>query len=301
MPAERFICPDGKEQPICECLVECRMKERCMFLPTLQAIARSQDRKLGFTVTELIGGTREAYLKRKYHYRIDPQKQVFALQGNAVHHFLQQFPSMKTLQEIRLQGDGYSGQFDAYGQLLGVDQKTLGDIKVTSSYKIMKALGYYQEEFETGQVYKSGLRKGQPRKQKIWRTDGVRSVFDWALQLNAYRHLLSLYGLSVNQMVIQAICRDGSLRIAQERNIDRSVYLVPIRKISDHWITRYFKKKVERLREAVENDAVPPVCSRRERWNDRKCKDFCEVSTYCEYAQNMKVVVSFRQREEKVA
>lgn len=301
MPAERFICPDGKEQEIKECLIECRMEERCMFLPTLQALARSQERTPGFTVTELIGGTREAYLKRKHHYTIDPQKQLFSLQGNAVHHFFQQFPCVKTLQEIRLQGDGYSGQFDAYGQLLGVDQKTLGDIKVTSSYKIMKALGYYQEELETNQVYKSGPRKGQMRKSKIWRADGVRSVFDWALQLNAYRHLLSLYGLSVNRMVIQAICRDGSLRIAQERNIDRAVYLIPIHKISDHWIIRYFQAKLIKLKTSIENEELPEICSKRERWNDRKCRDFCEVASHCDYAQDLNIAKLFYQREEKAA
>ena len=301
MPVERFICPDGKEQFVSECLVECRMKSRCMFLPTLQVIARAQERTTDFTVTELIGGTREAYLKRTMRYAIDPQKQMFSMQGNAVHHFMQQFSNVKILQEIRLQGDGYSGQFDMYGQLLGFERDTLGDIKVTSSYKISKALGYRQESVDTGTVYQSGARKGQARKRKIWHEDGTRGVFDWALQLNAYRILLSLYGLSVNKMVIQAICRDGSLRVAQERNLDRAVYLIPIRKMSDLWVKKYLGMKRDRLKEAMDNQAMPPVCRKRERWNDRKCKDFCEVSQFCDYAQSLKNANVVHLRKEKAA
>ena len=301
MPAQKFICPDGKEESIGECLVECRMKERCMFLPTLQAIAKAQERPCDFTVTELIGGTREAYLKRVHHYTIDPQKQIFSFQGNAVHSYLNQHSHVRILQEVRLHGDGYSGQFDAYGQLMSLERDTLGDVKVTSSYKIMKALGYYQEEYPSNLVYKSGARKGQPRKIKVWKDDGVRGVFEWALQLNAYRLLLSQYGLPVNRMVIQAICRDGSLRVAYERNLDRSVYLIPIRRISDYWIELYLQAKLKKLKSALENESVPPICSRRERWNDRKCKDYCEVASYCDYAQSLKSVKNVIMEGEKAA
>ena len=295
MPAERFICPDGQEYPFGECLIECRLGSRCMFLPTLQAIARSQERGPDFTVTELIGGVREAYLKRIHHYALDPQDQILALQGTGVHHLLQQCSNVRILQEIRLQGEGYSGQFDMYGQLLSMERDTLGDVKVTSSYKIMKALGMYQEEIPTGGVYLSGLRKGQPRKRKIWRSDGVRHVLEWALQLNAYRFLLSHYGLSVKKMVIQAICRDSSLRVAQERGLDRSVYLISIRKISDHWIQRYLLKKKELLKNALDSQQIPTICSRRERWNDRKCRDFCIVASNCDYAQSLKKPTPIRK------
>ena len=302
MAAERFVCPDGVEYPICECLVECRMKERCMFLPTLQSIARSQERGLsGFSVTELIGGTREAYLKRTRKYSIDPQKQMFALQGNAVHHWLQQFQSSKVLQEVRLHGDHYSGQFDVYGAILDLERDTLGDIKVTSSYKIMKALGYYQEALETTAVYKSGPRKGQPRKLKIWREDGVRGVLEWAIQLNAYRMLLAEHGLPVKKMVIQAICRDSSLRVAQERNLERSVYLIPIRRISDHWVKGYLEKKADLLKSALEQESIPCICSERERWKDRKCLGFCEVAPYCDHAQVLREKATSQWRKEKAA
>ena len=102
-------------------------------------------------------------------------------------------------------------------------------------------------------------------------------------------------------MVIQAICRDGSLRVAQERNLDRAVYLIPIRKMSDLWVKKYLGMKRDRLKEAMDNQAMPPVCRKRERWNDRKCKDFCEVSQFCDYAQSLKNANVVHLRKEKAA
>ena len=65
MPATKFICPDGRKITIKRCLAACPKKERCMFLPTLRAVAESLDRGIkGATVTELISGVREAYLKK---------------------------------------------------------------------------------------------------------------------------------------------------------------------------------------------------------------------------------------------
>ena len=57
MPATQFICPDGNRVPILQCLQFCPQGERCMFLPTLRAIAKSLHRDITEpTVTELIAG-----------------------------------------------------------------------------------------------------------------------------------------------------------------------------------------------------------------------------------------------------
>lgn len=66
MPAIQFICPDGNRVPILQCLQSCPQGERCMFLPTLRAIAKSLHRDITEpTVTELIAGVRETYLKKQ--------------------------------------------------------------------------------------------------------------------------------------------------------------------------------------------------------------------------------------------
>ena len=90
-------------------------------------------------------------------------------------------------------------------------------------------------------------------------------LLDWAIQLNAYRMLLERAGFKVSRMCVQAICRDASLRIAQECGITKPIYIIHINKISDHWLTRYFRHKAKVLRDTISTNTLPPVCSFRER------------------------------------
>ncbi len=284
MPATKFICPNGRIVPIAACLHHCPDCNRCMFLPTLRAIAKVANRKLpNASVTELLSGTREMYLKKTVDYAIDPMDQVFALHGTAVHALQQELTEGNMLSEERLADSFTSGQFDLYGRILDDHRLILGDYKVTSSYKLMKALGYYKVDVPTGEVYKTGLRKGQAKTRKEWRTDGIRELFEWSIQLNYYRMLLEQQGFQVEGMEIQAMCRDYSLRIAAERNITKPIYLIPIHRISDHWLKLYMETKAQRLKEAIAQRNLPPVCNARERWNDRKCRDYCPVAAFCSH------------------
>lgn len=288
MPAKYFICPDGSNIVIGNCLKSCHMRQRCMFLPTLRAISNSLNR--GFnepTVTELISGIRETYLKKVIDYAVNPQHILYALHGTALHTLNENHTQDNILTEIRLKDDITSGEFDLYGSILDQDCGVLGDIKVTSSYKIMKALGKYKIDVPTGEVYKSGLKKGELKFKKEWRDDGVRGILDWAIQLNYYRILLEQQGFVVNRMVIQAMCRDNSLRIANERGIEQAIYLISVNKISDSWIKRYMQHKAKILQLALENKIMPPVCSVREQWNNRKCSDYCNVAKHCPHGQSL--------------
>ena len=289
MGATEFICPSGNRVQIKTCLKRCTSGQRCMFLPTLRAVAKSLDRNIKEpTVTELLCGTRETYLKKTTDYAVDPVQQLYAIHGSAVHTINEGFTDGNMLSEERLADDVTSGKFDLYGQIIDFNDKTLGDFKVTSSYKLMRALGYYKVGVPTGEVYKTGLKKGQPKTKKEWRTDGVRHVLDWAIQLNYYRILLEQRGFEVKDMKIQAFVRDFNLRIAAERNITSPLYIININKISDHWVKLYMETKARRLKEALETKTLPPVCSPKERWNDRKCLDYCTVAGHCSYAQALK-------------
>lgn len=289
MGATEFICPSGNRVPITTCLKRCTSGQRCMFLPTLRAVAKSLDRNIKEpTVTELLCGTRETYLKKTTDYAVDPIQQLYAIHGSAVHTINEGFTDGNMLSEERLADDVTSGKFDLYGQIIDLNDKTLGDFKVTSSYKLMRALGYYKVDVPTGEVYKTGLKKGQPKTKKEWRTDGVRHVLDWAIQLNYYRILLEQKGFEVKDMKIQAFVRDFNLRIAAERNIISPLYIININKISDRWVKLYMETKARRLKKALETKTLPPVCSLRERWNDRKCLDYCTVAEHCSYAQALK-------------
>ncbi len=179
MPATCFICPDGSRIPIAHCLQACSFPQRCMFLPTLRAVAASLNRNLSQpSVTELLAGTRETYLKKTMSYAVDPQSVLYALHGSAVHTINENHTQGNILTEIRLCDAVTSGKFDLYGEILDKDSGVLGDIKVTSSYKLMKALGRYSVSLPTGETYKSGQKKGQPKYQKQWRDDGVRRILD---------------------------------------------------------------------------------------------------------------------------
>ena len=282
MPATRFICPNGQQVPIEGCLQHCHQKERCMFLPTLRAIAKSVDRKIKEpTVTELISGIRETYLKKTTDYAVDPHGALYALHGQAIHTMNEDCTQGEILSEIRLKDTITSGKFDMYGKILHEEEGVLGDLKVTSSYKLMKALGIYKKQMPTGEYYKSGLRKGQPKTKAVFFYDGYHYVLDWAIQLNYYRMLLEKEGFEVKRMFIQAMCRDNNLRMASERGITQSIYIIPIHKISDHWMKLYFNRKAELLKKALETGTLPRLCSAKERWHDRKCLDYCDCKDSC--------------------
>lgn len=286
MPATNFICPDGQQIPISECLAHCPHRERCMFLPTLRAIAKSLNRNVAEpTVTELISSVRETFLKKTKEYAVEPTSILYALQGQAFHAINEGNTVDGILSEVRLHDAITSGKFDLFGKLLDDSDGTLGDLKVTSSYKLMRALGIYKIDVPTGEVYKTGSRKGLPKFRKEFRYDGVKDTFDWAVQLNYYRLLLEKQGFKVNRMVVQAICRDSNLKTAAERGITKPVYLININRISDHWLQHYFNQKALALSCALLNQRLPPVCKPKERWGDRKCLGYCAARQHCPYAQ----------------
>lgn len=289
MPATKFVCPDGSQVVIGQCMKKCIHVQRCMFLPTLRAIAKSLDRGLKEpTVTELLCGVRETYLKKTTDYAVRPQDQLYAIHGSAVHTINEGYTDGNMLSEERIYDDITSGKFDLYGQIIDLNDKTLGDYKVTSSYKLMRALGYYKVDVSTGEIYKTGIKKGQVKTKKEWRTDGVRFLFEWAIQLNYYRMLLESKGFKVERMEIQAMCRDYSLRVAAERNIRKPVYVIHINKISDHWIKRYMNSKAKKLNIALEKGLMPELCTVKERWKNLKCMEYCVVAESCTFGRMIK-------------
>lgn len=283
MGARRFICPDGRCIPIGECLESCPHKIRCMGKPTLISLARScRDRGLGrFSVTELIRGTRETFLLKTMDYDINPQSLLFAAHGTAIHKMNEE-NSSGIISELRLNNEIATGQIDAYGDVLGTGENILLDYKVTSRFKARKALGIYSVEVPTGEVFKTGLRKGQPKYRKELRKDGVKDVFEWALQTNFYRMLLEEHGYKVEAMYIQMYVRDYSASITSDYDVRGPVHLVRINRISDWWIRRWFKAKLNRLEKALKYNEMPPPCNKRESWHGNKCQGYCNVAAFCD-------------------
>lgn len=290
MAATQFTCFNGDNILIEQCLRNCPHCNRCMSLNTLETLAATvKDRGLTkFSVTELLSGTREVFLKRTKDYAVDPNTLVYAMHGSAVHALAEENSDEKIITELRLDSDtlGITGQIDAYGNNLVTRGKySLVDMKVTSSFKAMKALGLYKEEVETGEYFKTGIRKGQPKTKKVLRTNGRRDLLDWAIQVNIYALMLREAGYKVHSLYIQMLIRDYSLKTATDRGIDKPVYLVKINPISEHWLRRWIAEKKRRLESALATGIMPAKCSKRETWNGRKCSDYCAVKDSCMYGK----------------
>lgn len=297
MPATEFICPDGNRIKIADCLGNgCRLSGdlpggRCLSVRTLRAIADQRPWQGKPSTTQLLKGTREAYLEIITDYAIDPQNALFRIHGSKAHAYLDQFVGRDELSEERLHTEYNSGMFDLYDEAT----HTLYDNKFSGSYKIMRALGLHQIDVPTGEVYKSGKNKGQPKTRKEWVAGGRKDRLDWAIQMNDYRMKLEALGFPVEHMIIEAIARDGGCWIAQRRGIQQNGVLIEINRISDHWIRRYMRKKAELLLRALETRQVPPKCKPRERWSGRKCEKYCNVREACEDVEFIKNHVVYRR------
>lgn len=287
MPAKWFLCPDGQTCEIKDCLKSCRMAKefparRCLSIRTLRLIAEQREWTGTPSTTQLLKGTREAYLELIENYILDPQGALFRVHGTKAHALLDQFTGDNELGEIRLNDAICSGQFDLY------DDGVLFDSKTWGSYKVMKALGIYQVEVETGEVYKSGARKGQPKKVKQIRTDGEPDLFNEEIQLNDYRMKLEDAGFPVHTMVIEALVRDANTYMATSRGITKAGYLIPIKRLPDEEVKAYLKSKRKALLSALETKIMPLPCNELESWDGRKCAKYCNVAPFCDVGRSKK-------------
>lgn len=294
MPYTKYICPDGHEVGIDECLTACRLEGqinpntgelycpagRCLSKRTLIALADQREWTGTPSTTQLLAGTRENYLKITKDYAINPMGSLFMLHGTKVHDYLEKYTDDEGISEVRLDDGTSTGAFDYYSPENG---GTLYDNKTYGSWKVAKVLGLYTKRVPTGEVYKTGAKKGQPKFRNEIRNNGPKHRLDLAIQLNDYRMKIEKeLKKPVNNLVCEVIVRDGNTYIATQRGITSPGYLVPINKISDKWVERYMKKKAKDLTEALETNTMPPPCRNSECWGGMKCERFCNVAKFCD-------------------
>lgn len=286
MPMTRFVCPDGEQTKIASCYEKCRMGLRCATLPALLSIGKQRSWTGTPSTTQLIKGTREAFLEITKEYAASPDSFAFAFVGTKAHARLERNAAINHLMEERLEEDGITGMFDLYGEEDGVH--TLYDYKVSGSYKVAKTIGLKEEvdEVNTGEIYKSGERKGQPKTKKVSRiVQGEPDLGDWGLQLNHYRILIEKSGFPVDRIVLQAIVRDGGTYLAKKRGLSRNIYLIDVPRLADNAVVEFFHTKRDALKAALESGTVPEICTEDERWQDRKCAEYCRVAGFCDHGQ----------------
>jgi len=283
MAATHFKCSDGIETPFADCLKFCRLGQRCISKRTLRAIAEQREWKGEPSTTQLLKGTREAYLEiTQTGYSLDPMGELFRVLGSKAHAYLEEFTDNE-LTEERLHDDIASGCFDFYDP----EDCSLYDTKTWGSYKVMKALGFKQETIETGEVFKSGPRKGLAKTKKIV-VKAEPDMRDTEIQLNHYRILLEAAGFEVKSMAVEAIVRDGGTYMAIGRGVEKNGYLIPIKFMPNDEVRGYLQEKAASLMQAIDSGEMPQACTEDERWANgpgpgRKCAGFCRVARFCEY------------------
>jgi hypothetical protein len=295
MPAIGFICPDKEKVTFQECFDGCRLKAdlpcgRCKALPFLRKVSLQREWTGEPSTTQLIGGTREAWLKITRPYYINPEDRVFALLGTQVHGVLEKFGTGDNFSEERLRDEICSGAFDFYDGA----SETLFDYKTWGSYKVAQALGIKSIDVplidENGNTvcFKSGVRKGQQktRKEYIYGDAVTKCIglFETSIQMSNYRDKLKEIlpkGYDVKNMAVQVISRDGGLLVSAMRKIEEKAPLIPVNGISKHWIDRYLQRKRDLLFEALGHD-YSPLCRKRDRWDGRKCINYCDVKEQCQ-------------------
>jgi hypothetical protein len=310
MPSIGFICPDKEKVTFQECFTKCRLKDelpcgRCKALPFLRKVSLQREWTGEPSTTQLIGGTREAWLKITRPYYINPEDRVFALLGTQVHGVLEKFGKGDNFTEERLRDEICSGAFDFYDG----ESETLFDYKTWGSYKVAQALGIKSLDvpmFENGNpvLFKSGKNKGLPKTKKeyiygdiVTKTIGI---FETSIQMSNYRDKLKEIlpnGYTVKNMAVQVISRDAGLMVSAMRHIEEKAPLIPVNGISKHWIDRYLRRKRDLLFGALEQD-YSPLCRKRDRWYGRKCINYCDVSEACQQIEGWEANEDTNETEE---
>jgi hypothetical protein len=240
MALRNFICPDGIEIPIGDCLEGdgCRRENRCATRSYLRLVSRERKWTGKPSTTQLINGTMLAWLRLTTNYAVSPDDRAFMIHGTKSHSNLQLDDDYSIVEE-RLDGDDteVTGIFDVYESEAGLS--TLVDYKTSGSYKVAKALGFFVEAEPTGEVFKSGHRKGLPKTVKILKRDDEHvDRWEWELQLNKYRIELERRGFPVDDMRIMCVVRDGNTYIARSRGVYRNTYYFKIARLSDDVVGR---------------------------------------------------------------
>ncbi len=289
MPAKWFICPDGAQTEITQCLEEggCRRNNRCATRNYLRLVAKERPWTGKPSTTQLINGTMVAYLRLIQDFAISPGDRSFMLHGTKVHKALE-VDDEYTITEERFDGDdtAVTGIMDVLEVENG--KSVLVDYKTAGSYKVQKALGWYTETEETDGTYKSGPRKGQPRTRKVLKqSDSMIDRWEWELQLNKYRLEMEKRGFPVDDMRIMCIVRDGNTHIARGRGVMRNIYYFRINRLPDDEVKAYFNRKRIALLFALKHGWSKP-CTPEENWGGIRCGRYCEVAEFCPLGKYLK-------------
>jgi len=270
------------------------MPNRCATRSYLKLVASDRKWKRRASTTQLIAGTMLAYLRITEDYAVSPDDRAFMIYGTKAHMNLESYDDEFSLIEEKFDDidTTITGIMDVFEQENG--KSVLVDYKTSGSYKVAKAMGWYTYDELTGEVYKSGKRKGQPKTRKVLaRDDAMVDMWEWELQLNKYRMELERRGFAVDEMRIQCIVRDGNTWIARSRGVFRNLYFFLVKRLPDEEVDAYFWGKNAALMKALEQGYWKEPCSGKENWDGIRCARYCEVAEFCPLGKYLQ-----KEREE---
>lgn len=242
-------------------------ESRCHPLPVLMAMTEQRDKVEGrFSVTEILKPLRQIYLSRRADLLIDPMKQIFMINGTAVHGVIEDgmeliedktfHKSEEPFSEEIMPGYILSGRPDYYD----VRARTLWDFKNSKAYTVKKIKRAAEDKLP-------------------WIAE------DYFAQLNIYRAYkypdaehLKLY------FFVQGWTRkeEGLKPIEQI-----SVPLATVETVK-LWVKDRFKKiaAIEEGREEL------PRCTKADIWMradgvPMRCMEYCSAREICEQAKEM--------------
>jgi len=254
------------------------MGKSCTTLRILQEAADEREHVLGkYSVTQLIKGTREAYLMLTEGYTIDPRNEGLAILGRVGHVAIGD-DTESTEQSVSMR---LTDEIDIYGTWDNLEYRDgrlkLNDYKFAGSFKVAKSIGLKYNQVPTGERD----RYGKPKKVKEFYIDPTTiDMWEWEYQLNMYRIMEERSSVKhIDQLNICTIVRDAGLKVARERGIDKQIHMIPVRIMDDIEVLTWFTMKAGNLHNALKTGTVPPMCS--DTWGGTKCKDWCDVSEFC--------------------
>jgi hypothetical protein len=246
------------------------MGRRCLTLATLTSIVQDNSHEWDGVphVTGLMNGTMLEFLKIVEDYAINPRSLAYALLGTSHHVYLEQHA-------------GVGGEMTLY---LGPISDPLIQGRTDDIRPDEFTPGYVITDYKTYGSYRVGLvlglEKGMTGK---WVPNPAKAeIQDLTLQLNCYRIMAEQQlGIEVTRLQVQITVRDGGIKAAVDRGITEPVYVLDIPIVEDSYILGYFLTKRTKLIEALDRGSVEDICTWEERWQDRRCKSYCEVAGLC--------------------
>ncbi len=283
---EWFKCLDGEITPYKECLTKCRMAERCETLPYLHLASAEREWTGEASTTQLLNGTMYTFLKITQPYVIDPDAMAFAIHGTKSHTQLEtKAKELGLIAELSVTHDGRN-IIDLIEYEDGII--TMTDTKTWGSFRVAKCLGIVEtgkKPDPSGEVYKRGGKWGAAGSVKMVTVFQAMPQqadnYEAELQLNNYRvKFEDATSIHIDKMRVHCIVRDGGLAVARSRGVTQNTYLVPIVRLPDDDVKEYFHVKAEALSTALRDGWTVP-CDNRECWDGIRCRDYCEVATFC--------------------